>query len=113
MLDDKNWQRKAPASDEALIRLASIAPFPLPESYLDFLAYGDGGEGPFGVQPCWLVLDPIDTVVGTETSGTFHEFFPNYFVIGSNGAGEAIALTIGKSGKAKVVYFDMTNTDMG
>lgn len=113
MLANKDWQRKAPASDEALTRLAWIAPFPLPESYLDFLAYSDGGEGPLGVEPRWLVLDPIETVVGTETSGTFHEFFPNHFVIGSNGAGEAIALTKGKGGKAKVVYFDMTNTDLG
>lgn len=113
MLDDKNWQRKAPASDEAIKRLASIAPLPLPESYLGFLAYSDGGEGPLGAQPFWLALDPIETVVGTETSGTFHEIFPNHFVIGSNGAGEAIALTKGKNGKAKVVYFDMTNTDLG
>lgn len=44
--------------------------------------------------------------------GTFHEFFPNHFVIGSNEAGEAIALTENKGGCAKIVYFDMSNSDL-
>jgi hypothetical protein len=49
MLDGKDWQKRPRASGMALKRLASADPFPLPESYIEFLAYSDGGEGPLSV----------------------------------------------------------------
>lgn len=76
MLERKEWQKKPGASDVTLNRLASASPFPLPESYLESLAYSNGGEGPLSVQPGWLILDPAETVVETETCGNFHDFFP-------------------------------------
>src|SRR5690606_5415525 len=111
MLKRKNWQKKPGASGIALNRLASTSPFPLPESYLEFLAHSNGGEGPLSIQPGWLILDPAETVVETEICGTFHDFFPRQFVIGSNGAGEAIAMTKKGDGDVKIVYFDMSNSD--
>ena len=94
------------------MNLGATAPVPLPESYVKFLTDSNGGEGPLCVQPDWLILYTAEEVAGIETKGTFHEFFPNHFVIGSNGGGEGIALIAGKSGVEKVVYFDMTNSNL-
>ena len=112
MLDGKNWKKRLGASQKVLIDLASIAPAPLSDSYPNFLANSNGGDGPLIVQPYWLMLYPAVEVMEIETDGTFHEFFPGYFVIGSNGAGEAIAFDLREGMAGAIIYFDMTNIDL-
>lgn len=112
MLEGKRWVPSRGASDEALTKLVDVSPLSLPESYLACLTESNGGEGPLGVQPFWLLLYPAEEVTEIETEGSYHEFFPGLFVIGSNGAGEAVALRTDKDGEARVVFFDMTNSDL-
>ena len=64
------------------------------------------------VQPSWLCLDAAEKVTKGAMNGIFQEFFSGYFVIGSNGAGEAIAFDCCTDGDMKIVYFDMTNIEL-
>ena len=111
-MERKNWHGASGASASVLEKLVSVSPFPLPESYLSFLSKCNGGQGPVSVQPCWLCLYPAEEVAKIELDGTYHEFFPGYLTIGSNGGGEAVALNLDESGNARVVHFDMTNIDV-
>lgn len=47
-----------------------------------------------------------------EQNGTFREFFPELFVIGGNGGGEAIALDLRGTEPYPLVAFDMINIDL-
>ncbi len=111
-MQGKSWQGNSGASKAAVEKLASIAPINLPKSYLEFLCKHNGGQGPIKVQPCWLVLYPAEEVLEIEASGVYQEFFKDYFVIGGNGGGEAIAFTEDQQGRICVVYFDTTNIDL-
>lgn len=108
----QNWSGASGASTAALERLVSVAPFLLPERYLDFLSKFNGGQGSLNIQPCWLCLHPAEEVIEIQLDGTHHEFFPDYMIIGSNGGGEDIAFDLDDKGNAKVVYFDTTNIDI-
>ena len=111
-MNDKNWQTASGATISRLEELVSIAPFTLPESYISFLSKFDGGQWCLNVEPYWLCLDSAKEVIKTEQDGIFHESFSDFFVIGSNGAGEAIAFKIKAKGEAQVIYFDMSNIDI-
>ncbi len=65
------------------------------------------------VQPLWLILDSAASVANTLRENTFSRFFPGLVVIGSNGAGEAIAFDFRKGKASMIVYFDMMNVDLG
>lgn len=108
MLEGK-WFNVEGASPEALSGLRVVSPASLPESYYALLAYSNGGEGPLCVQPLWLSLFPSEEVVRLLLAGTFRDGFPNLLVIGSNGAGEAVAFDLGASEPYPVVAFDMSN----
>lgn len=112
MFAGREWFKNDGASAEALDRLAAVAPFQLPQSYFAVLRYSNGGEGPLPVDPWTFCLDPAEFATETEQSGTFREFFPGLFVIGSNGAGEAFALDARSPESLCVVRFDMTNCDL-
>ncbi|WP_121629809.1 SMI1/KNR4 family protein [Tropicibacter alexandrii] len=111
MLEDKDWQIEAGATESEIAGLIAASAHPLPADYLSYLNFSNGGEGPLSIDPQWLVLDNTALVAHFLREGTFAEFFPGLVVIGSNGAGEAIAFDF-RQGVAKgVVCFDMTNID--
>lgn len=112
MLEGREWHQVEGASAAALAQLRTIAPVELPESYFSLLAFSNGGEGPLPVQPLWLCLDPAEEVAGTAQAGTLRDFFPNLFVIGGNGGGEAIAFDLRAGEPYPVVAFDMANADL-
>jgi hypothetical protein len=112
LLEGREWLKNDGASTDAIEKLWVVSPVVLPQSYFNFLAVSNGGEGPLPVQPFWLVLDPTEEVVKTAQGDTFKEFFPGFFVIGGNGAGEAIAFDYRSTGSCPVVAFDMTNIDL-
>jgi len=112
MLEGREWRKVDGASRAAIEQLKAIAPVPLPESYYSLLAYSNGGEGSLAVQPYWFCLHPAEEVVRIEQSGDFREFFPKLFVIGGNGAGEAIAFDLREGAPYAVVAFDMVNSDL-
>ncbi len=105
------WFNVDGASPEALAGLRVVSPVSLPESYFALLAYSNGGEGPLCVQPLWLSLFPAEEVVRLHLAGTFRETHPQLLVIGSNGAGEAVAFDLGTPEPYAVVAFDMSNGD--
>jgi hypothetical protein len=105
------WRAEVPASEPELQRLREVSPIELPVSYLEMLSKTNGYEGSLSIQPYCLVLHPAEEVLEIAQSGTFSEFFPGLFVIGGNGAGEAIALDANTGRDGRIVMFDMTNID--
>ena len=108
----RQWFSCAGASPDALAALRDAAPAKLPEAYLRLLESSNGGEGPLPLQPLNFCLDSAEEAASNALEGTFEEFFPGLFVIGSNGGGEAIALDFRGGEPWPVVYFDMTNSDI-
>ena len=84
MLERREWRNNDGASGTAIENLQGVTPFELPHAYLALLSC-NGGEGPLPVQPLWLALHAADAAIEIEQDGTFKEFFPGFFVIGSNG----------------------------
>ncbi len=112
MLEDKDWQTEAGAAASEIAGLIAASANPLPDDYLSYLNFSNGGEGPLSIDPLWLVLDSAAFVAHSLIEGTFAEFFPGLVVIGSNGAGEAIAFDFRQGVATRIVYFDMTNIDL-
>jgi len=111
-LEGRIWRKKEGASGAAIAGLRAVTPASLPETYFSFLAFSNGGEGPLPVQPLWLSLYSAEDVAAIAEQGTFDEFFPGLFVIGSNGAGEGVAFDLRVSEPYPLVAFDMTNADL-
>lgn len=112
MLQEKDWQIQVGAAANELADLIAVSANPLPDDYLSYLNFSDGGEGPLSIHPLWLVLDNASFVAHSLREGTFAEFFPGLVVIGSNGAGEAIAFDFRRGVANGIVHFDMTNIDL-
>ena len=106
------WQAAEPASETDLRRLRDVAPIDLPHSYMQLLTVANGYEAGLSVQPLWLVIYPTHEVINIATSDTFSEDFPGFFVVGGNGAGEAIAFDTRSGSLGKIVSFDMTSIDL-
>lgn len=112
MLEDKDWQIEVGATASEIAGLIAASANSLPDDYLSYLKFSNGGEGPLSIDPLWLVLDNAAFVAHSLREGTSAEFFPGLVVIGSNGAGEAIAFDFRQGVATRIVYFDMTNIDL-
>ena len=112
MLDGCEWFKNEGAGEDAVSRLSAVAPILLPASYLTLLRYSNGGEGPLPVDPWNFCLDTAESAADTEQNGLMKECFPNLFVIGTSGGGEAIALDASVPAPHPVVQFDMTNCNL-
>jgi hypothetical protein len=109
---DREWHPAHAASATALADLRRVAPAGLPATYLELLAFSNGGEGPLPVDPFNLCLYSAEEGIEIERQGSYREFFPEFFVIGGSGGGEAIALDVREAEPWPVVYFDTTNIDL-
>lgn len=108
MLDGREWMGLDGATAEDLARLQLVAPAPLPQRYLDLLAFSNGGEGPLAVNPYNFCLDPAATVIATlVTSNSDHADLSGFLIIGSNGAGEFIAFDMRRGLPWPIVAIDM------
>jgi hypothetical protein len=85
--------------------LREVAGVELPQAYLDFLAYSDGGEGPLPNYPT-LVLDDAQSVASHRVDAYYSEFYPNLFVIGGDGGGDYVAFDMRGAPPWPVVAFD-------
>lgn len=87
-----------PPADESVIWAAEAAlGLRLPESYRQLLLEADGGEGPVG-STGYLILWPVGDLVSLNENYGVGEYAPGFIVIGSDGAGEALAIdTAGQS----------------
>lgn len=98
------------ASSSILSNLKSVFPTTIPQSYVDFLTFSNGGEWEFAVTPYLFVANSAEEVI--KEADEFTEFFPNFLMIGSNGAGEYIAFDLRQSDSLPVVALDMMNCDL-
>jgi hypothetical protein len=86
------WSRRSPASDAAIRILTEGCDFALPDEYLEFLRYSNGGEGLLCIEPWYFQLCSAEEVVSYNRGYKVEVFLPGYFAIGSNGAGEMLAI---------------------
>jgi hypothetical protein len=88
---DARWAREPAANPHSLRQLRAEAPHPLPASYLAFLAFSNGGEGPLAVTPGWFVIWPAEEVLESNQGYKVDKELPGFFGFGSNGGGELLA----------------------
>jgi hypothetical protein len=86
------WTRHPPATEAAIQALAANCEFALPEEYLSFLRYSNGGEGLLCIEPGYFRLCSAEEVPGYNQGYNVEEFLPGWFAIGSNGAGEMLMI---------------------
>ena len=89
--EEIQWQREAPASEEALTALESGAPARLPAAYREFLRYSNGGEGILGIQPGWFQIWTAQEVLPLNADYQVQDWLPYLFGFGSSGGGELLA----------------------
>ncbi|MEI8196031.1 MAG: SMI1/KNR4 family protein, partial [Phycisphaerae bacterium] len=85
---------------------------PLPDLYLDFLRFSNGGFGPLQVQPYTFVCFEITEVLELHTHPHYANWLHDFVVIGGDGAGEFIALDYRKAPSIQVVAIDMCNFNL-
>src|SRR5688572_21310493 len=90
---------KKGASVAAIDRAAKRLGVEFAPDYIAFMRESNGGEGPFGKEGymrLWRVEELVSSNEGYETA----EYFPRWVFLGSNGGGEAVAMS-----KASPVVF--------
>jgi hypothetical protein len=87
-----SWKRCQPASPHAISTLTANCDFALPDEYLSFLRYSDGGEGFLNIQPGYFQLWPAKEVVDANHEYHVDEILPDFFAIGSSGGDEMLAI---------------------
>jgi hypothetical protein len=89
----KDFELNAPVSEDAIAAFERDQTVVLPPSYRLFLMRGNGGEGPvgdFGYANFWR----IEEIAGLNQSYKIQEYLPGYLAIGSDGGGEAFAISV-------------------
>lgn len=86
------WTRRPPATNEALQALTANCDFELPEEYLSFLRYSNGGEGSLCIEPWYFQLCSAEEVIAYNQGYNVEEFLPGWLAIGSNGGGDMLAI---------------------
>jgi hypothetical protein len=86
-----HWDRVPPADESAIAALVQQSGLDLPQDYLAFLRFSNGGEGHINVEPGWFQIWPAEEVVESNRSFELEEELPGFFGFGSNGGGEMLA----------------------
>src|SRR5687767_4828563 len=86
------WERRPPATEDAIEALTAACGFKLPAEYLSFLRYSNGGEGLLCIEPWYFQLLSAEEVIEYNHGYNVEEFLPGWFAIGSNGGGEMLAI---------------------
>lgn len=103
LLTDADWMKKEPATSAELQELVKNAITGLPEEYLAFLAYSDGGEGKIILDAGWFQIWPSSEVLDQNKGYEIDKNLPGFFGFGSNGGGELLAFDTHKGEKWKIV----------
>lgn len=88
---DAAWSREPAANQQSIKQLRAAAHDRLPATYIAFLEYSNGGEGPLGVAPGWFVIWPAEEVIEGNRGYQVDKELPGFFAFGSNGGGELFA----------------------
>lgn len=95
----------APAGAQALADLQKVANVSLPEAYRDFLAAANGGHGFVGDNH--VVLWSVDQLEEFNRGYEVETYAPGFFLIGSNGGGEAYAIDLDTGSVVMVPFIGM------
>jgi|SRR5215469_1649697 len=88
------WRPASPASEHALRHLVLESPIDLPDAYLHFLRYSNGGEGSLGRVPGWAAFWPAEAVLDLNREYKVSSTIPGLYGFGSNGAGELLVFDL-------------------
>jgi len=86
------WTRRPAATEADIQVLVAACDFDLPDEYLAFLQYSNGGEGFLCIEPWYFQLCSAEEVVEYNKGYKVEEFLSGWFAIGSNGGGEMLAI---------------------
>ena len=86
-----HWDRVPPARESAIQALVEQSGVDLPQDYLAFLRFSNGGDGHIGIEPGWFQIWPAEEVVETNQFFELEEELPGFFAFGGNGGGELFA----------------------
>lgn len=98
-----NWL-VAEGASSVVLRELSLKVGPLPNSYLELLVQGNGGEVGLKVSPFNFYLDTAESALDYWKSGTYTT--DGVFVFGGDGGGSLLAFDMNTVGKWPVVCFD-------
>jgi hypothetical protein len=87
------FEANPPASPALIARSQAKLDFQLPGDYVQFLQKMNGGEGFLG-ENAYVVLSRVAKLGEMNAGYNVPEFAPDFFLFGSNGAGEAFAFDI-------------------
>jgi hypothetical protein len=88
------WNRNPPAATDAIQDLVSECAIDLPDEYLEFLRFSNGGEGELGVEPGWFQIWPAEQVLELNKVYEVDTNVPGFFAFGSNGGGEMLVFDV-------------------
>ncbi|MBS1910957.1 MAG: SMI1/KNR4 family protein [Bacteroidetes bacterium] len=86
----KSIDRNPPAEPQAIIAMQHEGNLSLPDDYIEFLKYANGGEGPIGSEG-YIMLWRIEELIELNSAYQVAEYAPGLFLIGSDGSGDAFA----------------------
>ncbi len=106
--NQKVWNAKPGASEEALDALRMGIRVELPEEYLEFLSFCNGGDGWTEGEQDYFILYPAEAVLYFNTNPDYaiEEFYPGYFIFGSDGSNGKLAFKTTLLKPWKVHLFD-------
>lgn len=96
-----------PASEESINNLVLNAGPALPEKYLDFLRFTNGGEGELGIDPWYFQVWPAEEVIDSNRNYGVQEYIPGFFAFGTNGGGELLAFDMRHEDERRVFMIPM------
>jgi len=96
-----SFNANPPASQSIIENVVRLVPGVLPEGYMRFLQFANGGEGFIGANT-YAILWRIEELLSMNREHQVSEYAPGLFVFGSDGGGEAFAFDL-RSQPASIV----------
>ena len=103
---DRKFERASPASESELRTLVGACPIDLPPEYLDLLRYSNGGGGELALPPLLFYPYEITYTIELLQERPFDDLHDQFFIFGSNGGLELVALDLRAGHPFPVVMID-------
>jgi len=103
---NRKFERASPASELELQMLVDASPIDLPHDYLDLLRYSNGGGGELALRPLLFYPYEITYTIELLQEKPFGDLHDQFFIFGSNGGLELIALDLRSGQPFPVVMID-------
>lgn len=84
----EGFEYRSPAADSSIADCEVRMGVKLPDDYVEFLRFANGGEG-FVADLAYLILWRVEDLVRNNEGYRVKEYVPGLFIFGSDGGGEA------------------------